>query len=69
MAKAADHLREDPVALNGLLKTLDREIRDIAKGEPLSLADSLDLTDEGVALRLLEVAQIALDARLAGLES
>jgi len=55
--------------LTGVLKTLDREIREIAKGEPLSLPDSLDLADEGVALRLLEVAQIALDARLAGLES
>jgi exonuclease SbcD len=69
MAKTADRLRADPVVLNGLLKTLDREIRDIAKGEPLSVQDSLDLADEGVALRLLEMAQIALDARLAGLES
>jgi hypothetical protein len=50
------------------LKTLDREIRDIAKGASTSSADSLDLTDEGVALMLLENAQSALDARLAGLE-
>ena len=68
MSKTADQLREEPVALTALLKTLDREIRDIAKGEPSPLEDSLDLTDEHVALRLLEAARIALDARLAGLE-
>lgn len=68
MAKTADRLRETPVALTELLKTLDREIRDIAKGASTSSADSLDLTDESVALRLLESAQSALDARLAGLE-
>jgi len=68
MANTADRLRETPVELTELLKTLDREIRDIAKGASTSSADSLDLTDEGVALRLLENAQSALDARLAGLE-
>ena len=68
MASTADRLRETPVELTDLLKTLDREIREIAKGASTSSADSLDLTDEGVALRLLENAQSALDARLAGLE-
>jgi hypothetical protein len=50
------------------LKSLDRDIRDIAKGAPTSSQESLDLTDESVALRLLGNAQSALDARLAGLE-
>ena len=68
MAKTADHLRETPEALTDLLKTLDREIRDIAKGTSTSTQDSLDLTDESVALRMLGNAQSALDARLAGLE-
>jgi hypothetical protein len=68
MANTADRLRETPVELTELLKTLDREIRDIAKGASTSSADSLDLTDEGVARSLLENAQSALDARLAGLE-
>ena len=68
MAHTADRLRETPAELTDLLKTLDREIRDIAKVASTSSADSLDLTDEGVALRLLDNAQSALDARLAGLE-
>jgi exonuclease SbcD len=68
MAKTADHLRETPVGLTNLLKSLDRDIRDIAKGQSTSSQDSLDLTDESVALRLLQKAQSALDARLAGLE-